>query len=336
MTPQVLELRAGARVDCYLNAGAARTLADDVLDGLTRPFKELAPKHFYDARGSQLFERICQLPEYYPTRTERAILTAHAAAIVDATRPHDLIELGCGSAAKARILLDAMRAAGLARRYLPVDVSQAAVLGCAQEIATAFPGVGVHGVVGDFERHLDGVPDGGPRLVACLGGTLGNFAPGSRRRFLRRLAGLLGPADHLLLGCDLVKDPRIIEAAYNDAEGVTAQFNLNMLAVLNRDLNGDFDLANFEHRAFYDPEREWVEMRLRARAACQVTIQAVDLDVSFRAGEEIRTEISAKFTRERVACDLAAAGLELVGWHTNAANYFALAVARPVAGGGLR
>lgn len=333
MSPAVLELRAGARVDSYLHDGAPRTLADDVLDGLTRPFKELSPKHFYDARGSELFERICELPEYYPTRTERQILTAQAAEIIAASRPLDLVELGSGSAAKARILLGAMHAAGLARRYVPVDVSETAVLDCAQQVAAAFPALQVHGVVGDIERHLDGIPDGGPRLVAFLGGTLGNFPPGSRRRFLRHLATeLLGPEDHLLLGCDLVKEPRLVEAAYNDSQGVTAQFNRNLLSVLNRELGADFDPDNFDHRAFYDPARQWVEMRLRAHHPCTVNLPAIELEVSFAAGEELRTEISAKFTRARIAADLAAAGLELVGWHTDPAAWFALAIARKPAG----
>lgn len=333
MTAELVQLRAGARVDSYLGSGAARTLADDVLDGLTRPFKELPPKHFYDARGSQLFDRICGLPEYYPTRTERTILGDAARDIVAQTRPRDLIELGSGSAAKARILLGAMQGAGRARRYVPIDVSKAAVLDCAQEVAAAFPDLAVHGVVGDIERHLDGVPRGAPRLVAFLGGTLGNFTPGSRRRFLRHVAGeLLGPEDHLLIGCDLVKDPAVIEPAYNDAQGVTAAFNRNVLSVVNRELCADFDLENFEHRAFYDGDREWVEMRLRACAACVVRIPSLDLDVAFAAGEELRTEISAKFTRERIAGDLAAAGLQLVGWHTDARDWFGVVIARRAAG----
>jgi len=316
-------------VDSYLHAGTATTLADDVLDGLTRPFKELPGKHLYDARGSQLFEQICSLSEYYPTRSERALLTAEATEIIAATLPNDLIELGAGSPAKARILLNAMHARDLTARYVPLDVSPTAVLECAREVADAFPTLDVHGVVGDIDHHLACIPDGGTRLVACLGGTFGNFLPGSRRRFLRHVRPLLAPDDHLLLGCDLVKDPVMIEAAYNDSRGVTAEFNRNVLEVLNRELDGNFELANFEHRAFYDAERDWIEMRLRARTACQVRLGAIDLGISFRSGEEVRTEISARFTRTSMAADLHATGLELVGWYTDPAKWSALAIARP-------
>jgi L-histidine N-alpha-methyltransferase len=318
------------RVDSHLGDGDPRTLADDVLDGLTRPFKELPPKHLYDARGSELFDRICELPEYYPTRTERAILERRADDIVAVARPVELVELGAGSAAKTGLLLDAMRRTGLLERYVPVDVSEATVHATAERIAEQYPGVAVHGVIGDFERHLDRVPgpDGGPRLVAFLGGTIGNFPPGSRRRFLRSLAELLGPEDRLLLGTDLVKDPAVIEAAYDDAEGVTAEFNRNLLHVLNRELDADFDPDGFDHVAFFDRRHEWVEMRLRAREACVVRVHALDLEVSFAAGEELRTEISAKFTRTRLEGDYRAAGLRLDDWLTDEDELFALSLAR--------
>jgi L-histidine N-alpha-methyltransferase len=315
-------------IDSYLGEGAPRTLADDALDGLTRPFKEIPPKHFYDGRGSELFDRICELPEYYPTRTERAILEAEAAAIVDRVRPTELVELGSGSATKTRVLLDAMRDAGSLERYIPLDVSESMLCATAEALVDEYPGLQVHGVVGDFERHLDGVPEAqGTRLVALLGGTIGNFPPGSRRRLLRQIAELLGPEDRLLLGTDLVKDPRTIEAAYDDSEGVTAEFNRNLLRVLNRELDGDFPVDAFEHIAFYDREREWVEMRLRATRPCSVRVGKLDLRVSFAAGEELRTEISAKFTRERVAADYAAAGLMLDGWLTDDEELFALSLA---------
>ncbi|HEY8638806.1 MAG TPA: L-histidine N(alpha)-methyltransferase [Solirubrobacteraceae bacterium] len=312
-------------LDDHLAVAAERSLADDVLDGLTRPFKELPPKHFYDTRGSELFDRICELPEYYPTRTERSILSSRGPEIMEGV--DELVELGSGSADKARILL----AAGGARRYVGVDVSESALRGAAAELAADLPHVRIHGVVADFERHLDRLPAAeGPRLVAFLGGTIGNFPPGSRRRFLRRLAKGLGPDDRLLLGTDLVKDPAIIEAAYNDAEGVTAEFNLNVLRVLNRELGADFDLDSFEHVAFFDREREWIEMRLRALRPQLVTIPALGLRVSLTHREEIRTEISAKFTHERLSGDLAAAGLAIDEVLTDPDGLFALSLSAPV------
>ena len=317
-------------VDSRLSAGAERTLAEDVLDGLTRPFKELPPKHFYDAHGSDLFEQICELPEYYPTRTERAILHASAPAIASETRAAEVVELGAGYATKTRVLLDALAAAGTLERYVPVDVSETTVHACAERLVEEYPGLHVHGLVGDFERHLVHLPEPpGPRLIAFLGGTIGNFLPGARRRFLRDLRARMGPDDHLLLGTDLVKDPAVIEAAYDDAAGVTAEFNRNVLRVLNRELGADFDLDAFEHVAFFDPDHEWIEMRLRARSRQVVRIDALDLVVRFVRGEELRTEISAKFTAERLEADLRAAGLELSGWFSDPEDLFAVTLARP-------
>ena len=317
------------RIDSYLSAGDERSLAEDVLDGLTRPFKELPPKHFYDARGAELFDRICELPEYYPTRTERAILLEHADAIVGANDAAELVELGSGTAAKTRVLLDAMQDAGTLRRYVPFDVTEAVVRDCAETLVNEYPGLEVHGVIGDFERHLDRIPPRiGPRVIAFLGGTIGNFTPGSRRRFLRSIGKLLGPGDSLLLGTDLVKDPSVIEAAYDDAQGVTAEFNRNVLHVLNRELGADFDVEDFEHVAMFDEHHEWIEMRLRARRDQEVTIADLDLVVEFEAGEELRTEISAKFTRPRLEGDLAAAGMELVSWHIDDDELFALSLAQ--------
>ena len=320
------------RIDVHVGDGAERRLADDVLDGLTRPFKEIPPKHFYDSRGSELFERICALPEYYPTRAEMAILRDQAPAIVAEASPVELVELGSGATAKARLLLDAMADREEVRRYVPVDVSERMVREAAVSLVDAYPGLEVHGVVADFQRHLDRVPAsvaGRPRLVALLGGTIGNFPPGSRRSLLRDVAALLGPEDHFLLGTDLVKDPAVIEAAYDDAAGVTAEFNRNVLHVINRELGADFDAAAFDHVAFFDRRREWVEMRLRARRPMTVTVTDLDLQLEFAAGEELRTEVSAKFTRPRLEADYAAAGLELRGWFTDPEELFAVTLAAP-------
>jgi L-histidine N-alpha-methyltransferase len=318
-------------VDSWLSEDDERSLANDVLDGLTKPFKELAPKHFYDARGSELFEQITEQPEYYPTRTELAILRENAGTIVSTTGAGELVELGAGASDKARILLDAMRDAGTLRRYIPLDVSQTVVEDAARTLTEDYVGLQVYGLVGDFERHLEHVPDreGVPRLVALLGGTIGNFPPGTRRNVLSKIATLLGPDCRLLLGTDLVKDPRIIEAAYNDAAGITAEFNRNLLYVLNRELGGDFQPESFEHIAFYDRRNEWVEMRLRATRAMTVYIADLDLRVEFAAGEELRTEISAKFTPAHVEADLEAAGLELERWFTDEQDLFAVSMARP-------
>jgi L-histidine Nalpha-methyltransferase len=317
-------------VHTYLAATDERALADDVLDGLTRPFKELPPKHFYDARGAELFDRICDLPEYYPTRTERGILRERAGEIIELTGAAEIVELGSGTAAKTRILLDAMQFAGTLRRYVPLDVTESMILETAAQLVEEYPGLLVHGIVGDFERHLRHLPEPlGPRMIAFLGGTIGNFTPGSRRRFLRGLAKAMGPEDHLLLGTDLVKDPAILEAAYDDSQGVTAEFNRNVLHVVNRELDADFDVEAFDHVAFFDREREWVEMRLRATSRQQVHIAALGIDVSFEPREELRTEISAKFTPERLEGDLAAAGLELEQVFTDGDGLFALSLSRP-------
>jgi L-histidine Nalpha-methyltransferase len=316
------------RIESFLSDAEERCLANDVLDGLTRPFKELPPKHFYDSRGSELFERICELPEYYPTRTERQILESRADEIVRRTGAGELVELGSGSAEKARILLDAMARAGTLRRYVPLDVSERMVEEAAQQLVDEYGRLTVHGVIGDFERHLDRVPERvAPRLVALLGGTIGNFPPGTRRGLLRKIGELLRPEDRLLLGTDLVKDPNVIEAAYDDADGVTAEFNRNVLHVINRELDADFRPEAFDHVAFFDRRHEWVEMRLRARRPCSVLIADLSLRVEFAAGEELRTEISAKFTRDRLESDFEAAGLRLDSWFTDPDDLFALSLA---------
>ncbi|WP_031066919.1 L-histidine N(alpha)-methyltransferase [Streptomyces sp. NRRL WC-3742] len=304
-------------------------LHHDVRQGLSAAPKWLPPKWFYDARGSELFEEITRLPEYYPTRAERAILTARADEIAAATHARTLVELGSGSSEKTRLLLDALRGLGTLETYVPVDVSESALTAAGLALATEYPGLAVHGVLADFTSRLGVPPGGGPRLVAFLGGTLGNLLPAERAEFLRGLRASLEPGDALLLGTDLVKDPAVLVAAYDDSAGVTAAFNLNVLNVLNRELGADFDPDAFEHVALWDAEQEWIEMRLRSLRAQTVKIPALDLPLHFDRGEELRTEVSAKFRRERVASELAAAGLRLDHWWTDEEGRFGLSLASP-------
>ncbi|WP_175408441.1 L-histidine N(alpha)-methyltransferase [Streptomyces sp. TRM64462] len=307
---------------------AGADLRADVLHGLTRTPKELPPKWFYDARGSELFEEITRLPEYYPTRAERDILAARAAEIAEATGARTLVELGSGSSEKTRHLLRALRP-GL-EGYVPVDVSESALTGAAAALIEELPGLRVHALVADFTRGLalPGTP--GPRLVAFLGGTLGNLLPAQRATFLRAVRALLEPGDALLLGTDLVKDEATLVAAYDDAAGVTAAFNKNVLSVLARELGADGDPDDFDHVAVWDAEHEWIEMRLRARHALTVKIPELGLAIPFEAGEEMRTEVSAKFRQEGVRKELSAAGLELTRWWTDEKGWFGLSLATAV------
>ena len=318
-------------IEVHLDADTAATMARDVRTGLSAEFKELAPKYFYDERGSQLFEQITELTEYYPTRAERSILAERAAEIVLAAgAPRSLVELGSGSAAKTRHLLSAMREAGCLRTYVPVDISEEITHETARSLVAEYPGLAVRGLVCDFEHHLERIPDGeGGRLIAFLGGTIGNLYPGARSEFLARLAGLMGPEDRLLLGTDLVKDAQRLEAAYDDASGVTAEFNKNVLHVLNRELGADFDLDAFKHVARYDEVEARMDIRLRSLAEQTVNLDDLDMAVEFAAGEEMRTEISAKFTRERLHAVYEEAGLEMSGWFTDADGDYALSLARP-------
>jgi L-histidine Nalpha-methyltransferase len=304
----------------------SHALRHDVRSGLTANPKSLPPKWFYDARGSELFEEITRLPEYYPTRAEREILTDRAAEIAAATGARTLVELGSGSSEKTRLLLDALRDSGTLRTYVPVDVSESALVAAAEALTTDYPELTTHAVVSDFTQRLGLPPGDGPRLVVFLGGTLGNLLPAERAVFLRELREAMEPGDTLLLGTDLVKDPDTLVAAYDDAAGVTAAFNKNVLSVLNRELGGDFDPELFDHVALWDAEQEWIEMRLRSRVAQTVKIHELDLPVHFERGEELRTEISAKFRRERVAAELDAAGLRPVHWWTDAAGRFGLSL----------
>jgi L-histidine Nalpha-methyltransferase len=329
----------------------AASLRADALAGLTATPKSLPPKWFYDAQGSALFEKITELPEYYPTRAERTILRAVAPEIAALTGASVLVELGSGSSDKTRLLLSALRDAGPLREYVPVDVSESALAGAGDALAAEYPGLAVHAVVADFEKYL-GVPSNagtdaanngtarnggtgsdttpnGQRLVAFLGSTIGNMVPAEREVFLRRVRASLSPGDAFLLGTDLVKDPALLVAAYDDSAGVTAAFNKNVLAVLNAELGADFDLDAFEHVAIWDAGREWIEMRLRAASAQSVRVADLGLTLKFAAGEEMRTEVSAKFREAGVRSELAAAGLAMRSWWTDPAGQFGLSLAVP-------
>ena len=305
-----------------------QALRSDVRAGLTSAPKTLPPKWFYDERGSKLFDEITRLPEYYPTRTESAILTAEAKTIASNAQVETLVELGSGTSEKTHLLLDAFRDAGTLRGYVGFDVDEVTLAQAGAALAAEYPGLAVVGVVGDFEKHVPALRDigTGRRMIAFLGSTIGNLEPRPRAAFLRDVRAALRPGDSFLLGADLVKDPGRLVAAYDDAAGVTAEFNRNVLHVINSSLGADFDTEAFEHVALWDAECERIEMRLRATRDLQVTIPALDLTVDFVAGEEMRTEVSTKFRRERLEAELVAAGLEPANFYSDVAGDFGLSL----------
>ncbi len=307
----------------------AKALRADVLSGLTAVPKSLPPKYFYDERGSELFEQITRLPEYYLTRAEHAILTAHAAEIAALTRAETLVELGSGTSEKTRLMLDALRGGGTLRAFVPFDVDAKVLTQASAAVAADYPSLDVRAVVGDFEHHLGAVQRSGRQLIAFLGSTIGNFEPAQRTEFLAAVRAALLPGDAFLLGTDLVKDAARLLAAYDDAAGVTGAFNRNVLAVVNRVLGADFDLAAFDHVALWDAPQEWIEMRLRSVRPQVVHVASLNLDVPFAEGEETRTEISAKFRRERIVAELETAGLRLVRWWADPVGDFALSLSVP-------
>ncbi|OCB12902.1 dimethylhistidine N-methyltransferase [Mycolicibacterium porcinum] len=312
----------------YLAADSAATaLRRDVREGLTQEPKMLPPKWFYDSVGSDLFDQITRLPEYYPTRTEAQILRERSPEIVAAAGADTLVELGSGTSEKTRMLLDAMRDGGQLRRFIPFDVDAGVLRAAGDAIGQEYPGIEIDAVCGDFEEHLGKIPAVGRRLVAFLGSTIGNLTPGPRAEFLSSLAQTLQPGDSLLLGTDLVKDAGRLVRAYDDSAGVTAAFNRNVLSVVNRELDADFDLDAFEHVAKWNADEERIEMWLRAGAPQQVRVAALDLDVAFVAGEEMLTEVSCKFRADGVADELAKAGLRQTHWWTDEAGDFGLSLA---------
>ncbi len=310
-------------------AEAAR-MAAEVREGLSRrPLPTLPSKYFYDERGSALFDEITRLPEYYPYRTEETILREIAGEVVARVRPRELVELGSGLGIKTRLLLDAMRREWLLDRCTLLDISEEALLASASALAAAYPGLSVTGIVGDFLEDLGELGPGGSRLVLFLAGTIGNLHPDEVPDFFVRLARGLAPGDGVLVGVDLVKDERRLHAAYNDAAGVTAEFNRNVLRVVNRGLSGDFDPEAFQHVAFYDRERAWIEMRLRATRDVRVHLPGAGLDLTLSRGDEIRTELSCKYTRESFASRLPRSGLAIEGWYTDGEGLFASVLLRP-------
>ncbi len=304
----------------------AAALRSDVRAGLGSRPRELPAKWFYDEAGCVLFEEITRLPEYYPTRREREILAKKAGEIAGLSGADTLVELGSGTSEKTRILLDAMAGAGQLTRIVLFDVSEPTIRAAAAALAEEYPRAEIHGVVGDFERHLHHLPKGGRRLVAFLGGTIGNLGPVERKWFLGELASGMAAGDSLLLGTDLVKDRHRLEAAYDDAAGVTAAFNRNVLVMLNRELNANFDIEQFCHESRFDPAQAWMDIRLRAVSPQKVEIASLGMTLEFDAGETIRTEISSKFRRQVVETELAAAGLELASWLTDDAGDYAVSL----------
>jgi L-histidine N-alpha-methyltransferase len=310
---------------------ALATMVEEVRAGLARrPIPELPCKYFYDERGSALFEAITGLPEYYQTRTETALLAAHAGAIVEAVEPRELAELGSGAGHKIRLFLDAMRERAGLERVTLLEINEPYLRDSVARLQADYPEATVSGVAGDFVHDLGTLGPGGGRLMLFLAGTIGTLHPGELPAFFRAAASILAPGDGFLVGVDLVKDEARLHAAYNDAAGVTAEFNLNILRVLNARLGADFDVADFEHRAFYDPRCQWIEMRLRARRCVTARMPAAGIELSLAAGEEVRTELSCKYTRESLEPRLAGSGLALEKWITDPELLFASALLRRV------
>lgn len=322
---------AEIRIDNYLNNhDFFSNMAEDVRQGLTANPKRLQPKYLYDERGSDLFEQITELPEYYPMREEGALLNLISPGLVASMAPSEIVELGSGSSTKTRALLDAGRANGCLKRYVAFDVSESIVRLAITELLQRYDGLDVYGIVGDFHRHLDKIPPhSGRRLVLFLGGTLGNLYRDERIELLRQIGTLLSPDDRLLVGFDLVKDVSLIEAAYNDAQGVTAAFNRNMLNVINKGLDADFDPDAFEHYAYFNTEESRIEMHLRPRSKQVAHLNKLGLTVEVQPPDTIWTESSHKFTPESVREMLSASGLSLREWYAAPKDMFALALAGP-------
>ncbi|MEM7091850.1 MAG: L-histidine N(alpha)-methyltransferase [Actinomycetota bacterium] len=316
-------------IDIHLASDWWRTtLEAEIRAGLSSLPREIPAKWLYDERGSQLFDEITRLPEYYPFRAEREILQSRSHEIVAASEADTLVELGSGTSEKSRVLLDAMADNGLLRRYVPFDVSEEMLRLAAGGIAEAYPGIEVHGVVGDFDHHIPLAPVRGRGMIGFFGSTIGNLDPNKRAPFLLDVAAALDSGGTFLVGTDLVKDPQRLWAAYNDSQGISGEFNLNVLRMLNRELGATFELDAFEHAADWDAANEWIDIRVRNLRKQRVRVADLDLEFDLEAGEEIRTEISAKFHPDGIVAELAAAGLELVEQWTDAGGDYAMTLAR--------
>lgn len=327
---RVLQEDGRLRVDVHPDESLQASLGQDVRHGLLAAQKALPPKYFYDDCGAQLFDAICDLPEYYLTRTEQALLERCADEIVAVAQPAEVVEFGSGASRKTRIILDALERSGRDIRYIPMDVSEGMLRDAARALLRDYPRLRIHAVVGDYERHLQRIPPGRQRLIMFLGSTIGNLTPAATASFLTNVRSQLTPGDYFLLGVDLVKAIAVLEAAYNDSAGVTAEFNRNILRAINRQLGADFDPQRYEHVAFFNPEQSQIEMHLRARTGHTVSIRQLEWMVPFAAGETIHTEISRKFSLAEVQSMLAAAQFALARWYTPPNNYFGLALARAV------
>jgi L-histidine N-alpha-methyltransferase len=319
-------------IDIHLSGSDLRgAMEQDVRNGLTAAPKQLPPVYFYDDRGSRLFDEITRLPEYYPTRSERSILDAHAKDIARRSDADTLVELGAGTCDKSRVLLDAMLSTGRLERFVPLDVSDTTLWEAATALSEEYPGLAVSAVVGDFHRHLDLLPTGGRRLFAFLGGTIGNLDPGQRRTFLIELGGVMAADDCLLLGTDLVKDRARLVRAYDDRAGVTAEFNRNVLHVLNRELGANFDPERFGHVARWNEQDQRIEMWLRSAEDQHIRVADLDLELHFGSGEEMLTEISTKFSPDALAAELGECGFEVESMWPSDRDEFLMTLARPLA-----
>ncbi len=320
----------GIEVRNYLSPGFSEDVSRDVREGMRADRKFLSSKYFYDGQGSVLFEKICRLPEYYLTRTELSILEENGARIMETLNRGDLVEIGSGANWKVRRLLDPLKTPVRDKiRYVPVDVSEPAIRDALQELVRIYPGLKVLGIVADFTQHLHVIPDYVPRLIVFFGSTIGNFGEEESRLFLEGLARTMKPEDRFLIGLDMLKPKAILEAAYNDAQGVTEAFNKNILKVINNALNADFDTSSFEHVAFFNEEEERVEMHLCARRRMTVRIGGLGLSVNFKKGESIHTEVCRKFSRDSAMNMFSEAGLSVERWFTDSREWFSLVELKP-------
>ena len=326
MEASVIVKEKRIEVRSHLEKTFCRQIKKDVYNGLTASKKSIPSKYFYDSRGSELFEKICYLPEYYPTRTEMSILKHAAPQITNDFPEGDLVELGSGANWKIRMLLDSIDPSHIdAYRYVPVDVSESALISASEELLKIYPSLKVLGIIADFLHHMDAVPNDRPRLILFLGSTIGNFTEKEQRRFLNTISSSMKSEDRLLVGFDMIKPKETLEAAYNDSKGITSKFNKNVLHVMNRELNANFNPSHFEHLAFYNEDKGQVEMHLQAQRKVEVAINDLDLIIELEKNETIHTEISSKFSQRRIEQIVEDSGLSVNRWFNDSSKWFSLA-----------